>query len=125
VSISLKKRLKDVVNCGEGLQAGNVVQLHHLRIACKKLRYFIEMFDSLFDQEKSTAYLVVLADLQDVLGRSNDHAVAQRLTDTLESKARHEVIALIHETLAQDVEELDAEFIKAWKRFAKLKTCWE
>jgi CHAD domain-containing protein len=83
------------------------------------------MFDSLFDREKSKVYMGVLADLQDVLGRFNDHAVAHRLADTLDSKARHEVIALIHEYLEQDVEELDAEFSKAWKRFAKLKTCWE
>ena len=125
VSRSLKKRFKDVVNCKEALQAGDVDRLHRLRIACKKLRYCIEMFDSLFDREKSKTYMGVLADLQDVLGRFNDHAVAQRLTDTLDSKARHEVIALIHKILEQDVEELDAEFIKAWKRFAKLKFCWE
>jgi inorganic triphosphatase YgiF len=125
ISKSLKKRVKDVVNCRVALQAGDVDRLHRLRIACKKLRYCIEMFDSLFDREKSKVYMGVLADLQDVLGRFNDHAVAHRLADTLDSKARHEVIALIHEYLEQDVEELDAEFSKAWKRFAKLKTCWE
>lgn len=125
VSRSLKKRVKDVVNCKQTLQAGNMERLHRLRIACKKLRYCIEMFDSLFDREKSKAYMGVLSDLQDVLGRFNDHAAAHRLADTLDSKTRHEVIALIHEYLEQDVEELDAEFSKAWKRFAKLKTCWE
>jgi CHAD domain-containing protein len=125
ISKSLKKRVKDVVNCRVALQAGDVDRLHRLRIACKKLRYCIEMFDSLFDREKSKAYMGVLSDLQDVLGRFNDHAAAHRLADTLDSKARHEVIALIHEYLEQDVEELDAEFSKAWKRFAKLKTCWE
>lgn len=125
VSRSLKKRLKDVDNCGKGLRAEDMEQLHRLRIACKKLRYFIEMFDSLLDREKSKTYLGVLADLQDVLGRFNDHAVAQRLTVALDSKARHEAIALIHEALAKDVEGLDVRFSKAWKRFAKLKTCWE
>lgn len=125
VSSSLNKRHKDVVNCRERLRAKDKVQLHRLRIACKKLRYFIEMFDSLLDREKSKTYLDVLADLQDVLGRFNDHAVAQRLAGTLESKFRHDVISLIHETLEQDIDELDAGFSRAWKHFAKLKACWE
>lgn len=125
VSRALKKRLGDVVRHGNGSLTEDMERLHRLRIACKKLRYLIEMFDSLFDREKSKTYLGVLADLQDVLGRFNDHTVAQRLTVALDSKARHEAIALIHETLAQDVEGLDAGFSKAWKRFTKLKTCWE
>jgi CHAD domain-containing protein len=125
ISKSLKKRLKDVVNCKEALQVGDKDRLHRLRIACKKLRYCIEMFDSLFDREKSRAYLGVLADLQDVLGRFNDYTVAHRLASTLDSKDRHEVVALIHEELERDVAQLNAEFMKAWKRFAKLKFSWE
>lgn len=125
VSRSLKKRLKDVDKCGEALQTEDMERLHRLRIACKKLRYCIEMFESLFDREKSKAYLDVLADLQDVLGMFNDQAVARRLMNALESKARREVIALIRKELLRDVDELDAEFSKAWKRFAKLKTYWE
>lgn len=125
VSSSLKKRLKDVDKYGEALLKDDMEQLHRLRIACKKLRYCIEMFDSLIDRKKSKTYLGVLTDLQDVLGRFNDHAVAQRLIDSLDNKTRHEVIVLIRKELARDVDELNTEFIKAWKRFAKLKFCWE
>lgn len=125
VSRSLKKHLKDIERCGKRLQTEDMVQLHGLRIACKKLRYLIEMFDSLFDREKSKTYLGVLADLQDVLGRFNDCAVARRLTNTLESKARHEGIVLIHDGIANDLKELDAKLNKAWKRFSEKKIFWE
>jgi inorganic triphosphatase YgiF len=125
ISKTLKKRLKTVVNCGEALQAGDTERLHHLRIACKKLRYSIEMFDSLFDSEKSRAYLGVLADLQDVLGRFNDNTVAHRLANSLDSRSRHEVIALIHKELQRNANGLKAEFIKAWQRFVGLKNSWE
>lgn len=125
VSRSLKKRLQDVVKYGGALQTEDRERLHRLRIACKKLRYGIEMFESLFDREKSKAYLGVLADLQDVLGRFNDYVVAQRLINSLDSKTRHDGIAFIHEVLEQGLEDLDAGFSKAWKRFAKLKASWE
>jgi len=125
VSNSLKKRLKDVVKCGKTLSMEDRERAHRLRIACKKLRYSIEMFESLFDREKSKAYLDVLANLQDVLGRLNDQAVANRLMSTVQHKLDHEVTALIRKELARDVDELDSAFNKAWKRFAKLKSCWE
>jgi len=123
-SKTLKKRLKAVVNYGEALKDGDTGQLHQLRIACKKLRYCIEMFGSMFDQKKSRAYLAVLADLQDVLGRFNDNTVARRLANTLDNKARHEAILLIHDGLERDFDDLNAEFIKAWRHFVKSKTCW-
>jgi CHAD domain-containing protein len=83
------------------------------------------MFDFIFDREKSKVYLDVLADLQDVLGRLNDNTVAHRLADSLDSKARHEVIALVHEVIEHDVDELNTEFAKAWKRFTSQDIYWK
>jgi inorganic triphosphatase YgiF len=122
---TLKKRIEVVVSCGQALRIGGTERLHHLRIACKKLRYCIEMFDFIFDREKSKVYLDVLADLQDVLGRLNDNTVAHRLADSLDSKARHEVIALVHEVIEHDVDELNTEFAKAWKRFTSQDIYWK
>jgi len=124
VSTTLKKRSQVVVNCGEAFQAGDIERSHHLRIACKKLRYCMEMFDSLLDREKSKAYLALLADLQGVLGRFNDNTVARRLADSLDSRARREVIALIHELLACDAGEIDTALAKAWKRFTSQDKFW-
>lgn len=47
-------------------------ELHQLRIDCKKLRYLLELFRSLFDAEEIGAVLADLKHLQDLLGEMND-----------------------------------------------------
>ena len=57
--------------------------LHELRIACKKLRYLIEFFRSLFAGGPVSAVISALKRLQDDLGDYNDLQVQQReLRDT-------------------------------------------
>ncbi len=52
--------------------------VHALRIACKKLRYLIEFFRSLFDAGRASAFVRRLKRLQDDLGDFNDLQVQQR-----------------------------------------------
>ena len=47
-------------------------ELHALRIDCKKLRYLLEFFISLFPQEKTLRFIKQLKKLQDNLGEFND-----------------------------------------------------
>ncbi|MDH2916077.1 MAG: CHAD domain-containing protein [Gallionella sp.] len=117
-SQTLKKRLKNVVKCGEGLREGDGEQLHSLRIACKKLRYSFEMFGSLFAVAKTRLYLDALAELQDVLGSLNDNAVAHRLLNELDNASRHEAILLIRGWMEHDYAERFADFGRVWKTFA-------
>jgi CHAD domain-containing protein len=51
--------------------------LHALRIECKKLRYLMEFFTSLFPRKKMTRLIKQLKKLQDNLGEFNDLSVQQ------------------------------------------------
>ena len=57
--------------------------LHDLRKRCKRLRYAAEFFAPLFPAKPVRKYLKRLGDVQDVLGRINDAAVAGQLMGKL------------------------------------------
>lgn len=52
-------------------------EVHQLRIQCKKLRYLMEFFSSLFPQKMLKDLIKSLKRLQDNLGRFNDFSVQQ------------------------------------------------
>jgi len=54
-------------------------ELHDLRIQCKKLRYSLEIFSSLFDKEKIKMVIKQLKRLQTNLGDFNDLSVQQEM----------------------------------------------
>ncbi len=54
-----------------------ITQLHELRIAGKRLRYSIELFHGVFPPEMRGEVYPVVEELQERLGRLNDHATAQ------------------------------------------------
>ncbi|MBN1153783.1 CHAD domain-containing protein [candidate division KSB1 bacterium] len=53
-------------------------KLHKLRIQCKKLRYLLEFFSSLFPQENYNVLVKRLKTIQGTLGDFNDYSVQQR-----------------------------------------------
>ena len=120
----LKKRSKLVAKQGSALAGEDAAQLHALRIACKKLRYSIEMFGCLFAESKVKEYEISLAKLQDILGILNDIAVAHRLLNELEEAKRHDTLALVRGWMEHDYAERVAEFDKAWSRFLAQKEFW-
>ncbi|MDO8313036.1 MAG: CHAD domain-containing protein [Sideroxyarcus sp.] len=122
---ALERRNKQVIKHGKALVGEDAAQLHTLRIACKKLRYSIEMFGSLFTETRTQKYLAALAELQDVLGTLNDIAVAHRLLIELDNTVRHDTLSLIRGWMEHDYAERVAEFGKAWKRFAAQKGFWD
>ena len=65
-----------VVKKGRGIGTAPEARVHEVRIDCKKLRYLLEFFRSLFGDELD-APIEGLKRLQDVLGEFNDYA-AQR-----------------------------------------------
>lgn len=120
----LEKRSKQVSRRSKNLAGADAGQLHALRIACKKLRYSAELLASLYAGAKARRYLSALSPLQDILGLLNDIAVARRLLDELDSKERHDTLALIRGWMEHDYVEQVAALGKAWKRFAGQKAFW-
>lgn len=67
------KKFKNVVKTGNIiLESSDDRMLHVLRVHCKKLRYLIEFFSSLFPDEKLDKVIKLLKKLQDNLGDFND-----------------------------------------------------
>jgi len=74
----IRRRCRRVVQLGTDLLAETDSQrLHALRIACKKLRYVLEFFASLFPGKKTALLVEHLRTLQDHLGRWHDLVVQQ------------------------------------------------
>jgi inorganic triphosphatase YgiF len=122
---TLKKRCKLVVKRGNEVSGDDADKLHALRIACKKLRYSIEMFGSLFAESRAKNYEAVLADLQEILGNLYDIAVAHRLLNGLDNTARHDTLTLIRGWMEHDYSERVTEFGKAWKKYSEQKGFWD
>ncbi len=77
---NLRKRSKD-------FRRLTARQRHKLRIAAKKLRYTIELLESLFDRDELEAFVTHLKRLQDDLGYANDLHVAHDLLPGLSERA--------------------------------------
>lgn len=52
-------------------------KVHDLRLECKKLRYLLEFFTSLFPKKRMDTFIGHLKNLQDNLGKFNDYSVQQ------------------------------------------------
>jgi triphosphatase len=82
-----RKRHRRLIADAQGLAQRTPEERHAVRIDAKRLRYAVDGFASLFKQKRVERYLAELADLQDVLGTSNDAATAARLLAGLDPPA--------------------------------------
>ncbi|MEQ9618813.1 MAG: CHAD domain-containing protein [Deltaproteobacteria bacterium] len=74
----IRKRYKKVLKLGNKINDDSPESdLHTLRIECKKLRYFLEFFESLFPEREIRQTVKQLKGLQDNLGDYNDLHVQQ------------------------------------------------
>ncbi|MDE2888842.1 MAG: CHAD domain-containing protein [Gemmatimonadota bacterium] len=72
------KRYGRVIELGAGIETSTPdAELHRLRIECKKLRYLLEFFTSLFPSGEIRLIVEHLKNLQDNLGDFNDLSVQQ------------------------------------------------
>jgi CHAD domain-containing protein len=86
------KKYRSVVKAGNLiLENAEDEMLHVLRIHCKKLRYLMEFFSSLFARKKINVLIAQLKKLQDNLGDFNDLCVQEEylLNVTTELPATH------------------------------------
>ena len=74
----IDKRYRRVIDMGAAIEASTPdAELHRLRIECKKLRYLLEFFASLFPAGEIRLIVEHLKSLQDNLGDFNDLSVQQ------------------------------------------------
>ncbi len=72
----LRKIFKRVLREGSAITEQSPCEdLHELRKSCKKLRYLLEFFQSLYDKNKMMILLKSLKKLQEILGEHQDCAV--------------------------------------------------
>ena len=72
------KRYKEVCRIAGSINKATKDEVvHKLRISCKKLRYLMEFFSPLFDQDSLQQLIKTLKVLQDNLGKFNDYSVQQ------------------------------------------------
>ncbi|MCG3208916.1 MAG: hypothetical protein FOGNACKC_02529 [Anaerolineae bacterium] len=124
----LKKRYRRVTRFGRKiLKNTQDEQLHALRIECKKLRYLLEFFASLFPADTIGALVKQLKKLQDNLGDFNDLCVQEayllHLADELpaaDARSRHTLLAIggLVATLDQKRAQVKSEFAKTFTGFA-------
>ncbi len=75
------------------LHPGNVTELHDMRIACKRLRYLLEIFEIAFPTDLGP-FIDEVKDLQDLLGDIHDRDVqVPMLHDHLERMAERDATA--------------------------------
>ena len=95
--------------------------LHRLRIDCKKLRYLLEFFRSLYDAEEMDRLIKPLKQLQDNLGDFNDYEVQQKSLEDFAEQMIESGTTPARTLMAMGrlVERLEAGQEKERKRFAQ------
>ena len=105
-------------------------ELHALRIECKKLRYLLEFFASLYPTRRLTHLIVELKKLQDNLGEFTDLSVQQNylmkvagelpLAGTQTARSLVAIGALV-EALTHRQDQVRSEFGKRFSDFASIE----
>ena len=94
-----------------------------LRIAAKKSRYATEFFAALYPARKVRRYVGALSALQDVLGNSNDAAVAELLLTQLqeEQAGYSDAAGFVRGYLAAQGGGDAKQIARLWKKLAAVK----
>jgi triphosphatase len=75
----IARRYKQVSKAVRFFAALDTAQRHQVRVRIKKLRYTIDLFESLFPKDAVAGFVKLLKPLQDELGQANDVRVARDL----------------------------------------------
>lgn len=120
---ALNRRQRQVFKLGKDIGSLSHAERHQLRIALKKLRYVSEFFGTLFAGPKTCdAYVVLVAALQDLLGRHNDFVTAERILRRVSQNAvtpSHQAPVLLREESVAPT-----ELQKAWRKLKKSQSFW-
>jgi triphosphatase len=126
---ALSKLYSRVLKRGNGLPDISDEARHKLRIALKNLRYGVEFFGGLFVKRSNVkAYVSVISELQDLLGAHNDEVTARHFLaelNGLRNVDQREASGFVLGWYARGIACSDAELLKCWKMFKKIKPFWD
>ena len=114
----------------EILEESSDGRLHTLRIECKKLRYLMEFFSSLYSSEKISTLIKELKTLQDHLGNFNDLCIQRdylrKIADELPitgQQDRSTILAIgsLIGSLEEQIQATKGSFSKIFTRFTSPK----
>ncbi len=126
-SVIHKRYRKIIKSGGEITHVTPDSKLHRLRINCKKLRYLLEFFSSLFPPDEIKALIKQLKKLQDNLGTFNDLSVQQTFLYTYLQNMRSTSTASLQLAAAtgglivrlnREQIEVRRDFFKVFQKFA-------
>ena len=125
---SIFKRYRRIVKSGKRILDNTEDELlHALRIECKKLRYLMEFFASLFPPKKVSVLIKQLKQLQDNLGDFNDLCVQEEYLLSVaaelpitDQQARKTILAIgsLVDTLHQERQKVKGNFAQTFNAFA-------
>jgi inorganic triphosphatase YgiF len=120
----LARRHRKLEQSASALESGSAEERHNVRIAAKRLRYVAEFFAPLFPRKRAKPYLKALSAVQDVLGRLNDAATAQRVSSELGGTRTDAAAGAVRGWVAAQAAALEPEIATAWRRFSRAKRFW-
>jgi CHAD domain-containing protein len=128
----LHRRRRKARKLGKHLAHRSVAERHQLRIACKKLRYACEFFQSVYETKTTARYIGRLASLQDDLGHLNDVAVAEQLVQRFTGSDHAAALGaeaagsagFVLGWYARMAVESDRQLVEDWRDFARAEPFW-
>ena len=125
----LSKRHKQLKQKGKHLLHAHQEKRHAARIASKKLRYAAEFFAHLYPKNRLKTFMPALSELLDTLGALNDIIVTEYLTHKLIGSRPNPLLInaldMIADWNAFNTKHQLHNLKQNWKRFVKLKPCWD
>ena len=88
----LSTQRERVVSRARRIAVLDVEQRHGLRIEVKRLRYALDLLETLYDAPRVDAFRKALANLQDKLGKLNDTVVGDALLQTLPASPERDLV---------------------------------
>ncbi len=126
VKSALRKRYKKVLKKGSEIDADSEAHRYHMvRIDVKKLRYMMEFFASILDNEAYSMMLKKLKTIQTILGEHQDldvqrhHLKAFTELPELHTDETITAVEALRQTMAKLEMEKRSEFRDAFREFAK------
>ncbi len=126
----LSRAARRVKKRGRTARSREERDLHHLRIALKKLRYTAEFFGSLYPRKKSRRYLEKVRLLQEHLGALNDIAHARatvgrlmRVTGKNDADARF-AAGVVSGWYGARSQRIVKQALKRYRKFRGIKPFW-
>jgi CHAD domain-containing protein len=121
-SEQIERRFRRVLKKGRRIKTSSPSEaLHRLRIECKKLRYLLEFFRTLYEADDLEALVKALKSLQDNLGNFNDLRLQQAAMRRFDQQMAKEGMATgeLRKAIRRVVEWLETRQVKERKRFDK------